>query len=318
MNAVSATEGAVGHRAVHRPVLCREAVGYLAASAAQGDFVDATFGQGGHSRELLRRLNADARLLALDRDRQAFKAAQALAEQDGRVLPRHGQFGEVATILSAAGMVEVQGALMDLGLSSAQLDDPQRGFSFRADGPLDMRMDTCRGTTAGAWLNQAPAAEIAKVLRDYGEERYAGRISRAICAARPLSTTRQLAQAVAAGQPRPSRGKHGATRVFQAVRIFVNDELKELQAGLQGLFDALAVGGRLVVIAFHSLEDRIVKRFFRACSSPPPVPRHVPVRAGEQPVPARLVAGPVRPSAAEVRANVRARSAVLRVLERIA
>ncbi len=302
----------------HTPVLCREAIGYLAATGAGGNFVDATFGRGGHCRALLERLGLGARLLALDRDQEAFKVAQALAEQDARLLPRHGRFGDISAILPDVGMTQVQGALMDLGLSSAQLDDPQRGFSFRAEGPLDMRMDTCRGATAGAWLNQASAAEIAKVIRDYGEERYAGRISRAICTARPLSNTRQLADLVTASQPRPSRGKHGATRVFQAVRIFVNDELKELQAGLQGLFDALAVGGRLAVIAFHSLEDRIVKRFFRACSASPLVPRHVPLRADEGRAPARVVAGPVRPTAAEVEANVRARSAVLRVLERIA
>ena len=302
----------------HVPVLCPETIGHLVGIGEQGNFVDATFGQGGHSRALLGCLGASARLLALDRDPAAFEAAQALAEQDGRVLPRQGRFGDIAVILADAGMTEVQGALMDLGLSSAQLDDPERGFSFRADGPLDMRLDRSRGATAGDWLNQAPVDEIAKVLRTYGEERHAGRISRAICAARPLSSTRQLAAAVAAGQPKRSRGKHPATRAFQAVRIFVNQELAELQAGLQGLFAALAVGGRLAVIAFHSLEDRIVKRFFRACSSPPPAPRHVPVRAGERPVPARVVAGPVRPSVTEVRANVRARSAVLRVLERIA
>ena len=304
--------------AAHAPVLCQETVGQVTAAGVEGDFVDATYGQGGHSRTLLGRLRPEARLLALDRDAQSFRCAQALAEQDPRVIPRRGWFGDIGEILAATGLNAVQGAIMDLGLSSAQLDDPARGFSFRADGPLDMRMDQDRGRTAAAWLNKAPEAEIAKVMRRYGEERYAGRISRAICAARPLATTGQLARLVTASQPRPTRGKHGATRAFQAVRIFINEELTQLQAGLEGLFNALAVGGRLAVIAFHSLEDRIVKRFFRERSSPPSAPREVPLRAAELKAVARIAAGPLRPSEAEVAGNARARSAVLRVLERIA
>lgn len=304
--------------AAHAPVLCQETVGQVTAAGVEGDFVDATYGQGGHSRTLLGRLRPEARLLALDRDAQSFRCAQALAEQDPRVIPRRGWFGDIGEILAATGLNAVQGAIMDLGLSSAQLDDPARGFSFRADGPLDMRMDQDRGRTAAAWLNKAPAAEIAKVMRRYGEERYAGRISRAICAARPLATTGQLARLVTASQPRPTRGKHGATRAFQAVRIFINEEMTQLQAGLEGLFNALAVGGRLAVIAFHSLEDRVVKRFFRERSSPPSAPREVPLRSAELKAVARIAAGPLRPSEAEVAGNARARSAVLRVLERIA
>ena len=302
----------------HQPVLCRETIDHIAAPGAAGNFVDATFGQGGHSRALLARVGADARLLALDRDAQGFECAQALAAEDARVVPWRSAFGGIAEVLPAAGLGDVRGAVMDLGLSSAQLDDPQRGFSFRADGPLDMRMDQRAATTAAAWLNEAPVAEIASVIRRYGEERYAGPISRAIIAARPLATTGQLARLVAANQPRRTPGKHPATRVFQAVRVFINQELSELQSGLESLFNALAVGGRLGVISFHSLEDRIVKRFCRVRSSPPPVPRHVPIRAAQARVEARIVAGPVRPSEAEVRRNVRARSAVLRVLERIA
>lgn len=304
--------------AAHTPVLCQEAVGCIAAAGATGDFVDATFGQGGHSRQLLKRIAPQARLLALDRDAQSFQCAQALAEGDPRVIPRLGWFGDIGETLADLGMKAVQGAIMDLGLSSAQLDDPDRGFSFRTDGPLDMRMDQSRGLTAAAWLNKAPMEEIAKVIRRYGEERYAVRISRAICAARPLATTGQLARLVTASQPRPTRGKHGATRVFQAVRIFINQELAQLQAALEGLFNALAVGGRLAVIGFHSLEDRIVKRFFRERSSPPFVPKQVPLRASELKAVARIAAGPLRPSEAEVRRNARARSAVLRVLERTA
>ena len=304
--------------AAHAPVLCPESVSSIALVGAGGNFVDATFGQGGHSRQLLQRIGPQARLLALDRDAESFQCAQALAEHESRVIPRRGWFGDIAETLADTGMNAVQGAIMDLGLSSAQLDDPERGFSFRADGPLDMRMDQDRGLPAAVWLNKAPATEIAKVIRRYGEERYAGRISRAICAARPLATTGQLARLVTASQPRPTRGKHGATRVFQAVRIFINEELTQLQAGLEGLFNSLAIGGRLAVIAFHSLEDRIVKRFFRERSSPPSVPKEVPLRSGELKAVARIAAGPLRPSEAEVQRNARARSAVLRVLERTA
>lgn len=302
----------------HEPVLRRETIEHVAGGGTTGDFVDATFGQGGHSRALLERLDADARLLAVDRDAQAFECARALAAEDARVVVRRSAFGGIAEVLAAVGMDDVRGAVMDLGLSSAQLDDPERGFSFQADGPLDMRMDQRSAATAADWLNEAPAAEIASVIRRFGEERHAGRISRAIVKARPLATTAQLAGLVAASQPRRTPGRHPATRVFQAIRIFINDELTQLQSGLEALFSALGVGGRLAVISFHSLEDRIVKRFCKARSSPPPVPRHVPIRAAQAPIEARIVAGPVRPAAAEVRRNGRARSAVLRVLERIA
>lgn len=303
-------------KALHVPVLCGEAVGHLACGNLAGNFVDATFGGGGHSRLLLQRLAPGARLLALDQDAAAHQCAQALAEADERIIPRRGRFGDIAEVLAEADFAEVQGALMDVGLSSDQLDDPERGFSYRADGPLDMRMDQRRETAASAWLNEAPAGEIAHVLRRYGEEPQARRISRAIAAARPLATAQQLVRAIDAGRPRPRRGGHGARRVFQAVRIFINEELTQLQAGLEGLFNALAVGGRLAVISFHSLEDRIVKRFFRMCAAPPPAPRHVPLRAGERKTAARVIAGPVRPGANELARNPRARSAVLRVLER--
>ena len=303
---------------LHEPVLRREAIDHIAERGVAGNFVDATFGRGGHSRALLERAGPDARLLVLDRDAEAFACATELAAEDSRVVARRSAFGRVAEILPTVGMDDVQGAVMDLGLSSAQLDDPERGFSFRADGPLDMRMDQRTATTAADWLNEASVAEIASVIRRYGEERSAGRISRAIIAARPLQTTGELAGLVAANQARRTPGKHPATRVFQAIRIFINQELDELQSGLAGLFNALSLGGRLAVISFHSLEDRIVKRFCKARSSPPPVPRHVPIRAAEARVEARIVAGPVRPTAAEVRRNARARSAVLRVLERIA
>ncbi len=304
-------------KALHVPVLRGEAVGHLACGNLAGNFVDATFGRGGHSRLLLQRLAPRARLLALDQDAAAYQCAQALAEADARVIPRRGRFGDVADILAEADLAEVQGALMDIGLSSDQLDDPERGFSYRGDGPLDMRMDQRRKTTASAWLNETPAGDIARVLRRFGEEPNAGRISRAIAAARPLATTQQLVQAIGAGQAGPRSGRHGARRVFQAIRIFINDELTELQAGLEGLFNALAIGGRLAVISFHSLEDRIVKRFFKVCATPPPAPRQVPLRALQRQAAARVIAGPVRPGGNELARNPRARSAVLRVLERI-
>lgn len=310
----------------HEPVLCQETVEWVApfpgdaAPSPEGDYLDATFGQGGHSRCLLERLGASSRLLALDRDWQAFQCAEALAAEDARVIPRWGRFGDIENVLAKAGIREVRGAIMDLGLSSAQLDRPERGFSFQADGPLDMRMDQRQPLTAASWLNAAPAGELARIIRAYGEEPRARRIGQAIVAARPLSTTGELARIAAAALPNrgPGRRRHPATRVFQAVRMFVNRELDELQTALEGLFPRLAIGGRLAVISFHSLEDRIVKRFFRKRSSPPAVPREIPVRHGNQRAEARALAGPVRPGDAETKRNVRARSAVLRVLERIA
>ena len=302
----------------HEPVLCRETVDFVTQQRRRGDYLDATFGQGGHSRRLLARLDASSRLLAVDRDEDAVACAGLLAAEDSRVTVLRGSFGDIESLLAAAGFDRLQGAIMDLGISSAQLDRPERGFSFQADGPLDMRMDRRQGLTAADWLNRAGVDELTRVLREYGEERHARRISRAILAARPLSTTRELARAVAAARPEPRRRTHEATRVFQAVRIFVNQELDELKRGLEGVFARLAVGGRLAVISFHSLEDRIVKRYFRARSSPPRLPREIPVRGRDQRIDARVVAGPVRAGRIEIARNPRARSAVLRVLERAA
>lgn len=303
----------------HDPVLGRETIRWVTVGETPGgNYVDATFGRGGHSRRLLERIDPSSRLLALDRDLTAVAAARKLAEEDSRVIPRHGTFGDISAILDEVGMPEVQGAIMDLGVSSPQLDDVERGFSFRSSGPLDMRMDQSQQLRADTWLNDASAEEIQRVLREYGEERYARRIAQAIIRARPLATTDELAQIVAAAQPRRTPGKHDATRVFQAVRIFVNDELVELTEGLNGLFPRLARGGRLAVISFHSLEDRVVKRFFKSHSTPPRVPREVPIRNRDIKVPARIVAGPIRASDGEVVQNPRARSALLRVLERAA
>ncbi len=294
-----------------------------AGEVREGIYVDATFGRGGHTRRLLERLGATSRVVAIDRDGAAVAAGQALVREDARLILRHGDFAELDSTLSALAIDAVQGVIMDLGVSSPQLDDPARGFSFRYEAPLDMRMDTSRGRTAAEWLNEAAEDDIARVLKDYGEERYARRIAAAIVAARPLRTTGDLVDAVRRGQPRRGQpratpGKHEATRVFQAVRIQVNGELDALERGLAAAFEHLAGGGRLAVITFHSLEDRLVKQYFRRLSAPPRLPRRLPVRGSESRPPARLVGSPVTPGDAEIAANPRARSARLRVLEKAA
>jgi 16S rRNA (cytosine1402-N4)-methyltransferase len=285
-----------------------------------GVYVDCTFGRGGHSRALLERLGERGRLIALDRDPAAVESARSWSDPRFRI--HHASFAHLSEVLRVEALECVDGVLMDLGVSSPQLDDPQRGFSFRFDGPLDMRMDTSRGPTAEQWLHTASEDQIREVIRTYGEERFAGPIARAIVAARSrgaLHTTRQLAQVV--GEAVRTREPHQdpATRTFQAVRIFVNQELEELPLGLAQAAGALAPGARLAVITFHSLEDRIVKRFLRSESQPPPVPRGLAVREADRPRPRlRLVGKLVRPGAHEVAANPRSRSATLRVAERLA
>lgn len=281
-----------------------------------GVYVDATFGRGGHARRLLELLNGDSRVVALDRDPAAVAAGQALAAADPRLTIRHGNFADLARTLDELGIGCVQGVMMDLGVSSPQLDDPARGFSFRHDAALDMRMDTTSGITAAEWLNQAEERDIARVLKELGEERYARRIAAAIVAARPVLTTGQLAALVRQAQPRATPGKHEATRVFQAVRMHVNDELGALETGLAAAFERLCGGGRLAVISFHSGEDRVVKRYFRELCTAPPLPRRLPVRDAGAAARARPVGSPVVPGEAEQRTNPRARSARLRVLEK--
>ena len=297
----------------HQPVLLQEALTYW-PTRSDGVYLDGTFGRGGHARALLARLDADARLLVIDRDPLAVAEAERLAAQDARVSVHRGAFGELARVLPTH--LSFSGVLFDFGVSSPQLDDPARGFSFLSDGPLDMRMDPSTGPTAAEWLNTVPEAEMARVFREYGEERFAGRIARAIVRARPLETTLALAQVVQAAQPSRTPGKHGATRVFQAVRIQVNDELGQVEAGLGDAFERLEPGGHLVAISFHSLEDRIVKRTFRGWTQPEQAPRRLPTRT---PVVARArkLAGPVRASARELAQNPRARSATLRAVERV-
>ncbi|HSA88459.1 MAG TPA: 16S rRNA (cytosine(1402)-N(4))-methyltransferase RsmH [Burkholderiales bacterium] len=298
---------------MHEPVLAREAIEALAVRP-EGTYVDGTFGRGGHSRLILERLGPSGRLIALDRDPQAAEAARAIA--DARFSFFKAKFSQLETV--PAG---VQGMLFDLGVSSPQLDDPARGFSFRHDGPLDMRMDPEAGMSAAEWLATAEEKEIGRVIRDYGEERFAQQIAAAIVAARrsePLVRTRQLADLVARAVRTREPGQDPATRTFQAVRIHVNRELEEVSLMLPKAVARLAPQGRLAVISFHSLEDRIVKRFLQALARPE-VPRRLPLRASEMPQPAlRIVGRAQRASRQETTRNPRARSATLRVAERTA
>ena len=288
-------------------------------TTADGVYLDATFGRGGHSRELLQQLSPSARLLAIDRDPQAVQAALAGPTRidDARFSIHHAPFSAMVATLHAAGVDRLHGVLFDLGVSSPQIDDPQRGFSFRFDAPLDMRMDPTRGETAAQFLGRADAGEITRVIRDYGEERFANRIARAVVtrreAGQPVQTTKDLAQLVARCVKTREGGQDPATRTFQALRIAVNAELEELETGLHAALQLLAPQGRLVTISFHSLEDRIVKRFI-ASESRDEVDRRAPFAA---PQAKRLLAiARLKPGEAEVRANPRARSAVLRVAQR--
>ncbi|MDD5247623.1 MAG: 16S rRNA (cytosine(1402)-N(4))-methyltransferase RsmH [Rhodocyclaceae bacterium] len=302
----------------HVSVLLAEAVAALAVRQ-DGIYVDATFGRGGHSREILAQLGKPGRLIALDRDPAAVAAARQIA--DPRLTVVHAAFGRLGEVLDELGIAKVDGVLLDVGVSSPQLDTPERGMSFRFDAPLDMRMDTTQGETAADFLARADQREIERVVRDYGEERFAHAIAKAVVAARceyRISTTRQFAALVEKAVLTREPGQHPATRSFQALRIHVNRELEELSLVLPQCQERLVSGGRLVVIAFHSLEDRIVKRFMRDASQPPKLPKKLPVRAAELPPPQlKLIGKPVFPSAAETAANPRARSAVMRVAARI-
>ncbi|MFP5383265.1 MAG: 16S rRNA (cytosine(1402)-N(4))-methyltransferase RsmH [Gammaproteobacteria bacterium] len=300
----------------HQTVLLREAVDALQV-VPSGCYVDATFGRGGHSREILARLGPDGRLLAIDRDPEAVAAGQLLAKSDARFTMRHAEFSALASVVDSCGWRErVSGVLMDIGVSSPQLDDPARGFSFMRDGPLDMRMNPQEGRPAAEYIASASAEELQTVFSELGEERYSRRIAQAIVRARavqPLTTTRELADIVAAAVPSRDPGRHPATRVFQALRIHVNRELEQLVDALTQVLDLLTPGGRIVVITFHSLEDRIVKRFFSHHARGPDLPRHMPIPAGAAAPRIAWVGKAVRPADAEVALNPRARSATLRV-----
>jgi 16S rRNA (cytosine1402-N4)-methyltransferase len=300
----------------HRTVLLDEAVEALqiAGGRAGGVYVDGTFGRGGHSRRMLQRLAARGRVIAFDKDPAAVAAARAIG--DARLEMVHDSFAAMA----ARGIGRIDGVLLDLGVSSPQVDDPLRGFSFRLDGPLDMRMDPTRGRSAEEWLATESEHEIEKVIREYGEERFAFQIAKAIAASRaiePIRTTRQLAEIVARAVKTREKGKDPATRTFQAIRIFINQELAELEIGLDQAYRHLAPKGRMVVISFHSLEDRIVKRFMASKARAPQPDRRLPIRAADLPRPQMKVWNKIKPSAAEIAANPRARSAVMRVAERL-
>ncbi len=307
----------VSESLLHTTVLLNEAVEALAIKP-DGVYVDGTFGRGGHSRLILERLGGNGRLIALDKDPAAVAAGKVW--RDARFHITHRGFAQLAEVLREQGVAKVDGILLDLGVSSPQLDDAARGFSFRFDAPLDMRMDTSGGMTAAEWLATADEGLLAEVIRDYGEERFAKQIARAVVAARairPIDTTRQLVELVGKAVRTREAGQNPATRTFQAIRIYLNGELEELARVLPECVMHLETGGRLVVISFHSLEDRIVKHFMRDMAEGDKLPRAVPIRASEVPHgKLHLIGKAMRAAEAEVQTNPRARSAVMRVAER--
>ena len=306
----------------HTTVLLDEAVNGLNIRE-DGIYIDGTFGRGGHSRLILSQLGENGQLLAIDRDPQAIAAAAEI--NDPRFSIVHGPFSALADYVDARGLTgKISGVLLDLGVSSPQLDDAERGFSFMRDGPLDMRMDPTRGHSAAGWLLQAEEADIAFVLKTYGEERFAKRIARAITERnreQPMTRTKELAEVIAAATPVKDKFKHPATRSFQAIRIWINSELEEIDTALKGALSVLAPGGRLSIISFHSLEDRLVKRFMRDRSRGPQVPAGIPMTESQlRALGGRELKtlGKLIPGEAEVRENPRARSSVLRIAERTA
>lgn len=303
----------------HQSVLLEEALESLNIRPS-GVYIDATFGRGGHSRAILQRLNEQGRLIALDQDPEAVAYAKQQFADEPRFTIEHCNFNQVASVVEKYGLNgKIDGVLMDLGVSSPQLDDAGRGFSFLRPGPLDMRMDTTRGGTARQWLARVKLADLINVLKRYGEEKFAKRIATAIVEARAereIKDTGDLAEIISNAIPVKEKHKHPATRSFQAIRIFINEELQAIEQGLKGAASVLAKGGRLSVISFHSLEDRIVKRFMRDISSRPRLPAGLPVMEADIEVPYRLVSKPVVAGAKELEANPRSRSARLRVLER--
>lgn len=305
----------------HLPVLLDETLNALSVKA-DGKYLDATFGRGGHSRAILAQLSENGRLLGLDRDPQAVATGRQLAAEDPRFSIEHCAFSELAdAVHSRLWQHQLDGILMDIGVSSPQLDDAERGFSFYKDGPLDMRMNPEAGISAAEWLASAEMDDIAHVLKTLGEERYSKRIARAIVERRednPITTTKQLAELVDKASPSREKNKHPATRTFQAIRIYINNELEELRKALEQALDVLAVGGRLVVISFHSLEDRIVKRFFRDEARGDDLPSHFPVTVDQLNPRLKIIGKAIKAGDAELAVNPRARSAILRVAEKLA
>lgn len=304
----------------HQPVLLEEAVEALSVKP-DGIYLDGTFGRGGHSRAILARLTEQGRLFSLDRDPAAVAAGKELAEQDARFFMEQGNFAELERFVLEWGIEEgLDGILLDLGVSSPQLDDPDRGFSFMEEGPLDMRMNPTQGVSAAEWLAEAPEREMARVFWEYGEERFARRIARSIAMTRQhqrLDTTAQLAQLIEGTVGRREKNKHPATRCFQAIRIYINNELASLEKGLAAAIRWLRPGGRLVTISFHSLEDRLVKRTIREAARPGVVRRNIPQHPALEPS-LKAVGKAIRPSERELSVNPRARSAVMRIAEKLA
>lgn len=301
----------------HQPVLLRESIEALAIKS-EGLYVDGTFGRGGHSREILKHLGPKGRLLAIDKDPEAVEFAHRYLGEDQRFTIIHGSFRELDTFVQTVFGRNVDGILLDLGVSSPQFDQSERGFSFTHDGPLDMRMDTTCGMTAAQWLRTVKESELSEVLKEYGEERFAKRIARAIVKARQekaITRTKQLADIVAAANPAWERHKHPATRTFQALRIYINNELDDLNHVLEHCLNVLAPQGRLTVISFHSLEDRRVKRFLRQ-QSQGNLPAGLPVKEDQLSSRLTIIGRAIKPSAEEVAKNPRARSAILRVGEK--
>ena len=306
---------------MHITVLLHEAVDALEIKP-DGIYVDGTFGYGGHSRLILERLGKNGRLIAFDKDLSAVTEGRIIKDAGFHIV--HSRFSRIQEELQKLGVSRVDGVLLDLGVSSPQLEDASRGFSFRLNGPLDMRMDTSQGQTATEWIASVSEAQLGEVIKNYGEERFAKRIARAVVATRsrqPIVTTLQLAEIVATAVRSRKQNQNPATRTFQAIRIYLNQELEELSLSLPQCVELLNPGGRLVIISFHSLEDRIVKRFMRAAANPDLLPRRLPIRNKEMqnfsPQKLRLVGKAVRPRENEVATNPRARSAVMRVAERI-
>jgi 16S rRNA (cytosine1402-N4)-methyltransferase len=305
----------------HTTVLLHEAVDALVTDT-HGFYVDGTFGRGGHTAELLSRLSDQGSVLAIDKDPQAISAGQEYFAEDTRLQLFHGSFADLQNVAAEMGKTgEISGVLLDLGVSSPQLDQAERGFSFMRDGPLDMRMDTSRGLSAAEWIATADEQDITRVIKEYGEERFARRMASAVVKERvkaPITGTVQLAGILAAAHPAWERGKHPATKAFQAIRIFINRELEDLEDLLAQVIDNLKVGGRLVVISFHSLEDRRVKRFIRDQEQGIKLPKNLPVRDVDRGVRLVKVGKAIKPAVTEVDGNIRSRSAVMRIAERVA
>lgn len=306
---------------IHEPVLLEEVLAALVIKA-EGCYLDATFGRGGHSSQVLKRLGAGGRLLGLDRDPTAISLGRERHANEARLQLVQCAFAELGDALQTAGMTQgLDGALFDLGVSSPQLDDAARGFSFMQDGPLDMRMDNSTGITAAGWLAKVSEHELLRVISEYGEERFARRIASAIVQQRsekPITTTAELAQVVSDAVPTREPGKHPATRTFQAIRIAVNDELQQIDLALEQVVNQLKPGGRLCVISFHSLEDQRVKRFMQQFSQDDPMYAGLPVIPPERRARLKRIGKAIHASAEEVRRNPRSRSAILRVAERVA